>query len=67
MDVKGEDHMSISSDVQSSEEDETMMELRRGPWTVEEDFALINYIAQHGEGRWSSLARCAGKFHYFIH
>lgn len=50
----------ISSDVQSSEEDETMMELRRGPWTVEEDFALINYIAQHGEGRWNSLARCAG-------
>ncbi|KAK4483321.1 hypothetical protein RD792_010507 [Penstemon davidsonii] len=36
------------------------MELRRGPWTVEEDFSLINYIAHHGEGRWNSLARCAG-------
>ncbi|KAI3823823.1 hypothetical protein L1987_05266 [Smallanthus sonchifolius] len=46
-----------------SEEDDqmTMMEdLRRGPWTVEEDFTLINYIAHHGEGRWNSLARCAG-------
>ncbi|KAL3829315.1 hypothetical protein ACJIZ3_018117 [Penstemon smallii] len=36
------------------------MDLRRGPWTVEEDFSLINYIAHHGEGRWNSLARCAG-------
>nr|GEW45500.1 transcription factor MYB108-like [Tanacetum cinerariifolium] len=35
-------------------------DLRRGPWTVEEDFALMNYIAHHGEGRWNSLARCAG-------
>ncbi|XP_051152644.1 transcription factor MYB108-like [Andrographis paniculata] len=41
-----------------SEEDE--MDLRRGPWTVEEDFTLVNYIAHHGEGRWNSLARCAG-------
>ncbi|GMN55091.1 hypothetical protein TIFTF001_024214 [Ficus carica] len=37
-----------------------MMDLRRGPWTVEEDLTLINYIANHGEGRWNSLARCAG-------
>ncbi|KAH7573427.1 hypothetical protein JRO89_XS03G0147200 [Xanthoceras sorbifolium] len=42
----------------TTEED---MDLRRGPWTVEEDFKLINYIADHGEGRWNSLARCAGK------
>ncbi|KAL5782067.1 hypothetical protein ACOSP7_007096 [Xanthoceras sorbifolium] len=41
----------------TTEED---MDLRRGPWTVEEDFKLINYIADHGEGRWNSLARCAG-------
>ncbi|KNA07133.1 hypothetical protein SOVF_174630 [Spinacia oleracea] len=41
-----------------SSEDE--LDLRRGPWTVEEDLALINYIATHGEGRWNSLARCAG-------
>ncbi|XP_009595257.1 transcription factor MYB78-like [Nicotiana tabacum] len=36
------------------------MALRKGPWTVEEDFTLINYIALNGEGRWNSLARCAG-------
>lgn len=45
------------------DEEEMMMtteEVRRGPWTVEEDFALINYIFRHGEGRWNSLARSAG-------
>ncbi|TVU18021.1 hypothetical protein EJB05_34088, partial [Eragrostis curvula] len=35
-------------------------DLRRGPWTVEEDVLLVNYIAKHGEGRWNSLARSAG-------
>ncbi|KAK8548867.1 hypothetical protein V6N13_054366 [Hibiscus sabdariffa] len=44
--------------IQSCEEDQ--LDLIRGPWTVEEDFKLINYIAVHGEGRWNSLARCAG-------
>ncbi|KAM0923525.1 hypothetical protein ACQ4PT_005469 [Festuca glaucescens] len=34
--------------------------LRRGPWTVDEDLTLINYIAEHGEGRWNALARAAG-------
>lgn len=42
---------------------EEEMDLRRGPWTVEEDFKLMNYIATHGEGRWNSLARCAGMLH----
>ncbi|KAH1046228.1 hypothetical protein J1N35_037012 [Gossypium stocksii] len=55
MDVQGRDCVPKA---QSSEEDQ--MELRRGPWTVEEDFKLIDYIATHGEGRWNSLARCAG-------
>ncbi|XP_062202603.1 transcription factor JAMYB-like [Phragmites australis] len=36
------------------------LELRRGPWTVDEDLTLVNYIANHGEGRWNSLARAAG-------
>lgn len=35
-------------------------DLRRGPWTVEEDLILMNYITSNGEGRWNSLARCAG-------
>ncbi|XP_010926024.1 transcription factor MYB2 [Elaeis guineensis] len=36
------------------------MELRRGPWTLEEDTLLIHYIACHGEGRWNLLAKCSG-------
>ncbi|KAL8160340.1 hypothetical protein V2J09_001877 [Rumex salicifolius] len=43
-----------------SDEEMTAADLRRGPWTVDEDLALINYIAVHGDGRWNSLARCAG-------
>lgn len=42
------------------EEKKMEMEIRRGPWTVEEDMKLINYIALHSEGRWNSLARSAG-------
>ncbi|XP_074567380.1 transcription factor MYB2-like [Curcuma longa] len=35
-------------------------DLRRGPWTTDEDLLLMNYISAHGEGRWNSLARSAG-------
>ncbi|XP_073129630.1 transcription factor MYB108-like [Henckelia pumila] len=45
---------------QSSDQEEMADLIRRGPWTVEEDFTLMNYIARHGEGRWNSLSRCAG-------
>ena len=41
-------------------------ELRRGPWTLEEDTLLIHYVACHGEGRWNLLAKSAGKFLKFI-
>ncbi|PON64890.1 MYB transcription factor [Parasponia andersonii] len=51
---------SSNSSVQSDQESEMISDLRRGPWTVEEDLTLFNYIANHGEGRWNSLARCAG-------
>ncbi|CAH9067971.1 unnamed protein product [Cuscuta europaea] len=36
------------------------VEIRKGPWTMEEDLILINYISNHGEGVWNSLARSAG-------
>ncbi|XP_074567084.1 MYB-like transcription factor EOBII [Curcuma longa] len=35
-------------------------ELRRGPWTVDEDLLLVNYVVRHGQGRWNALARSAG-------
>ncbi|KAI5002980.1 hypothetical protein ZWY2020_027630 [Hordeum vulgare] len=34
--------------------------LRRGPWTMEEDALLAGHIAKHGEGRWNELACAAG-------
>lgn len=35
---------------------------RKGPWTPEEDKLLSDYINLHGDGRWSSVARCSGTF-----
>ncbi|EOA13778.1 hypothetical protein CARUB_v10026871mg [Capsella rubella] len=52
--------LKINKNMEDFADVEEEMELRRGPWTVEEDLELINYIATHGEGRWNSLARCAG-------
>ncbi|XP_062188750.1 transcription factor JAMYB-like [Phragmites australis] len=56
MEMAARDHREVSSD----EESAAAGDLRRGPWTVEEDLLLVNYIAEHGEGRWNALARCAG-------
>ncbi|KAK1660932.1 hypothetical protein QYE76_049091 [Lolium multiflorum] len=42
------------------EEETADQELRRGPWTLEEDNLLMSYITCHGEGRWNLLARCSG-------
>ncbi|KAK4282593.1 hypothetical protein QN277_013951 [Acacia crassicarpa] len=35
------------------------MSVRKGPWTVEEDTILTNYVATHGEGHWNFVAHCA--------
>ncbi|XP_071693064.1 transcription factor MYB62-like [Rutidosis leptorrhynchoides] len=40
--------------------EEEFDQLKRGPWTLEEDDLLIRYINCHGEGRWNSLAKSAG-------
>lgn len=37
---------------------------RKGPWTPEEDKLLSEYVNLHGEGRWSSVSRCAGTNYY---
>ncbi|CAL5372041.1 unnamed protein product [Camellia sinensis] len=49
---------SVSKSASSSSAED--VELRRGPWTLEEDTLLIHYIACHGEGRWNLLARRSG-------
>ncbi|CAE5958570.1 unnamed protein product [Arabidopsis arenosa] len=33
---------------------------RKGPWTLEEDTLLTNYISYNGEGRWNLLAKSSG-------
>ena len=51
--------LSKSSSSSSSDDD---IELRRGPWTIEEDKLLVQYITNQGEGRWNMLAKHAGNF-----
>ncbi|CAH2055374.1 unnamed protein product [Thlaspi arvense] len=34
--------------------------VRKGPWTVEEDLILFNYILNHGEGLWNAVAKASG-------
>ncbi|MCL7038055.1 hypothetical protein MKW94_020538 [Papaver nudicaule] len=53
-----EDMMMAMEDHEQQQED--LHDLRRGPWTDEEDLLLTNYISNHGEGRWNSLAHAAG-------
>lgn len=63
MDVYEGSYCNSNNSMQLSDDQEDIqdqMEMRRGPWTVEEDLMLMNYVANHGEGRWNSLARCAG-------
>ncbi|XVF22035.1 hypothetical protein REPUB_Repub12eG0139800 [Reevesia pubescens] len=39
---------------------EEEMDVRKGPWTEEEDSMLKAYVNIHGEGRWNSVARLSG-------
>ncbi|KAE8693700.1 MYB108 protein [Hibiscus syriacus] len=39
---------------------EEEMDVRKGPWTEEEDSVLKAYVNIHGEGRWNSVARYSG-------
>lgn len=33
---------------------------RKGPWTALEDRLLTEYVQQHGEGSWNSVAKLTG-------
>ncbi|CAL9125245.1 unnamed protein product [Musa acuminata var. zebrina] len=51
----------LARDAESPPSEEMELEeLRRGPWTVEEDIVLVEHVTEHGEGRWNALARRAG-------
>ncbi|KAE8664905.1 MYB108 protein [Hibiscus syriacus] len=45
------------SETPPSEEE---MDVRKGPWTEEEDLTLKAFVNIHGEGRWNSVARLSG-------
>ncbi|CAN1188064.1 Myb-related protein 305 [Linum perenne] len=61
MEYRNDKGSSSSSSSSSSKEAAAMADqVRKGPWTMEEDLILINYIANHGEGVWNSLALSAG-------
>ncbi|KAL7090993.1 hypothetical protein ACP275_12G077300 [Erythranthe tilingii] len=49
-----------NTSIKNSNENGRSDELRRGPWTLDEDNLLIQYITCHGEGRWNSLAKYSG-------
>ena len=34
--------------------------LKKGPWTLEEDQKLVDYIQKHGHGSWRALPKLAG-------
>ncbi|XP_010069752.2 transcription factor MYB2 [Eucalyptus grandis] len=40
--------------------EEVTSDVRKGPWTAEEDALLANHVKIHGEGRWNLVARRAG-------
>lgn len=48
-------------------ENEEGIEQRKGPWTLEEDTILTNYISHNGEGRWNVLAKSSGNILVLLH
>lgn len=50
----------FSSGNHRQQSEEAILGVRKGPWTVEEDSLLMNYVAIHGEGRWNAVASSAG-------
>ncbi|KAI7726763.1 hypothetical protein M8C21_028276 [Ambrosia artemisiifolia] len=52
--------MRAAKNMTNAFKEEEFEQLKRGPWTLEEDNLLIHYVNRHGEGRWNSLAKLAG-------
>lgn len=50
-------HQSAAAAAASSDND-----LKKGPWTAEEDHKLVDYIKKHGHGRWRTLPKHAGTY-----
>ncbi|RWV86045.1 hypothetical protein GW17_00052105 [Ensete ventricosum] len=35
-------------------------DIKKGPWTPEEDIILVSYIQKHGPGKWRSIPANTG-------
>ena len=35
-------------------------EIRKGPWTEQEDILLVNFVHLFGDRRWDSIAKVSG-------
>ncbi|KAG2309710.1 hypothetical protein Bca52824_029458 [Brassica carinata] len=35
-------------------------DVRKGPWTEEEDAILVNFVSIHGDARWNHIALSSG-------
>lgn len=40
--------------------------VKRGPWTAEEDAKILAYVASHGIGNWTLVPQKAGKFPFLL-
>lgn len=49
----------------SNNSNEKVDQLKKGPWTREEDQKLLAYIEEHGHGSWRALPAKAGIFFFF--
>ncbi|EOA27678.1 hypothetical protein CARUB_v10023831mg [Capsella rubella] len=52
-----EDYERNSNSPTHHEEDS---DVRKGPWTEEEDAILVNFVSIHGDARWNHIARSSG-------
>lgn len=50
----------------SNNSNEKVDQLKKGPWTREEDQKLLAYIEEHGHGSWRALPAKAGIFFFFL-
>lgn len=42
------------------------IDVKKGPWTPEEDIILVTYIQEHGPGNWRSVPTNTGIYNIYI-
>ncbi|MCO5574666.1 hypothetical protein L7F22_028456 [Adiantum nelumboides] len=52
--------MILSSCSEGAGEQRQQQQVKKGPWTAEEDAVLAAWVAKHGEGNWGRLQRLSG-------